>query len=92
MIAFDVPGGRFTARVAGVCIRDGHVLLQSFDGADAWFLPGGRCEIGETSHESLCREMREELHVDVRADRILWVAENFFEHEAKLFHEIGLYY
>lgn len=92
MITFDVPGARFNARVGGICLRDGHILLQSADGWTYWVPPGGRWEMGETSEESLLREMREEIDSDVTIERLLWFSENLFEHEARYWHEIALYY
>jgi hypothetical protein len=36
--------------------------------------------------------MREEMGLAVIADRLLWVAENFFDHNGKTWHELGLYF
>ncbi len=45
---------------------DGQVLLLKADyGAKSWGLPGGALEPGETIHEALLRECREELGSDV---------------------------
>ncbi len=92
MIAVDIDGVRFNYRVAAVCIDEDHVLLNRIAGMDFWFLPGGRCEVRETSAESLVREMQEELGVTARVERLLWFVENFFESPSQLYHEIGLYY
>ena len=44
----------------------GHVLLLKADYGDrAWGLPGGGLEPGETLHEALVRECREELGCEV---------------------------
>jgi len=57
------------------------------------FLPGGRCELLEPSTVTVTRELREELGVDARIDRLLYVVENFFGSEdAMRVHEIGFYY
>ena len=92
MIACDIAGVRFNYRVAGVCVEDGHVLLHRIAEMDFWFLPGGRAEVGETSEESLRREMQEELGISVHVDRLLWVVENFFGLGGQSYHELGLYY
>src|SRR5579859_2392880 len=92
VISFDVGPARFNYRVAGVVIHDGHVLLQTIDGFDFWFLPGGRCEANECSSATLAREMREECGEAVTVERLLWVAENFFTLNGRPFHELGFYY
>ena len=92
MISFDRGGVRFHYRVAAVCIHDGYVLLHRADRDDYWALPGGRCELGESSDETLRREMHEELHVTVTVGRLLWVVENFFTLVGIAYHELALLY
>jgi ADP-ribose pyrophosphatase YjhB (NUDIX family) len=92
VIAFDINQGRFNYRVAAVVIDDGHVLACRETEGDFWFLPGGRCEIMESSHEAVKREIREEFDIDCEVHRILWIAENFFLLAGRTFHEIGLYF
>ena len=36
--------------------------------------------------------MREEIGTDVKVDRLLWLAENFFHYGSRSHHEIGFYY
>jgi ADP-ribose pyrophosphatase YjhB (NUDIX family) len=92
VIAFDIDRGRFNYRVAAVVIDDGYLLAGQEVGADFWFLPGGRCEIMESSHDAVMREFREEFDVDCEVHRLLWIAENFFRLAGKTFHEVGLYF
>ncbi len=96
MISFERGGTRFNYRVAGVCIHEGAVLLNragDHDGwQDSWFLPGGRCEMLEHSPDALRREFREELGIEVRIERLLWIVENFFTHDGKEWHSLGLYH
>ena len=40
-----------------------------------WTLPGGGIELLEPSDKALKREMQEELQVDIRIERLLWVIE-----------------
>jgi 8-oxo-dGTP pyrophosphatase MutT (NUDIX family) len=57
------------AAVAAVIFdRRGRLLLQQRSDGGQWGLPGGSVEIGESVHDAVIREVREEtgLHVTVR--------------------------
>jgi 8-oxo-dGTP pyrophosphatase MutT (NUDIX family) len=92
MLVIKSKRARFTVRVVGVCLRDDHVLLHTGEGSDFWSLPGGRCEMGELSTETLRREMEEETGLHVTVGDLLWVMENLYTDQGKSFHEIGFYY
>jgi ADP-ribose pyrophosphatase YjhB (NUDIX family) len=96
VLSFKIGQAIFNCRVAGVCIHDGHVLLQRSADDSFWFLPGGRVEMMESSEAAIKREMREELRLenDVRVTRLLWVVENLFTDldDGSPNHEIGFYY
>jgi ADP-ribose pyrophosphatase YjhB (NUDIX family) len=82
----------FNYRVAGVAIRENSVLLQQAEGDNFWVLPGGRAEFGEPAEQTLIREMKEEIDVEVELVRLLWFVENFFTYSGKQYHEIALYF
>lgn len=86
------PDRLFQMRIAGLGFREGHVLVHRAIHEPFWTFPGGRAEIGETSIETLKREMVEELGVGVVVERLLWSVENFFRYEERDCHEFGLYY
>lgn len=86
------PGRLFQMRIAGLAFRDGHVLVHRAVHETFWTFPGGRAEMGETSGETLAREMVEELGVTAEIGSLLWVVENFFHFEEKDWHELGFYY
>jgi ADP-ribose pyrophosphatase YjhB (NUDIX family) len=92
MIAFTQGKTRFSFRVAGVAIQDGCVLLHRFETDDFWALPGGHVELMETARDTLSREMKEEIGLDVTVGRLLWVVENFFDYQGKANHELGLHF
>lgn len=88
-------------RVAAVILHKNHVLLQGEPDGEFWTLPGGSIELLESSKEALKREMQEELEVDIRIERLLWVAEEFFMAGNKVdegmvddkpYHQLGFYY
>ena len=92
MITFDRDNIRFTNRIVGVALDRERVLVHRTDDMNFWALPGGRAELLESSPQTLMREMQEEIGVDVKVDRLLWLAENFFQYGLHQFHEIGFYF
>jgi len=92
MISFDVGGHGFHLRAAAVILEDGHVLLHRLKGELVWALPGGRVEPGEPAALAVVREMREETDESLGCGDLLFVVENFFEHNGTPQHEIGLYF
>lgn len=92
MIKIDAKPRFFNFRVAGLAFRQGHVLVHRAAHELFWTFPGGRAEIGETSAETLIREMDEELECTARIERLLWTVENFFHFEKRDYHELGFYY
>jgi len=62
-----IRGSKFRLSSHAVILNSvGEVLLLKADyGAKSWGLPGGALEPGETIHEALLRECREELGSDV---------------------------
>lgn len=53
---------------------------------------GGRIEFGERGHETIVREVMEEIKVDVTDIRYIGTLENIFVHEGEPGHEIVLLY
>jgi ADP-ribose pyrophosphatase YjhB (NUDIX family) len=96
MITFKRARMQFDHRVAGIALNGSDdatwVLLHRAETDDFWALPGGRVELLESSTEALCREMHEELEVEVQVKRLVWVVENFFQYQGRDHHELGLYY
>ncbi|MGE0279498.1 MAG: NUDIX hydrolase [Rhizobiaceae bacterium] len=92
MLTLHDEGRRFTCRVAGVALDAGFVLLHSDVIDDFWTLPGGRAEMGEDSQATLAREMSEELAVDAKIGRLLFLVENFFDYAGFACHELLFIY
>lgn len=92
-ILFKTEDWVFSYRVAGICVYNGKVLLQTTTGEDRSFaFPGGHVEFGETHTGTLIREFREEIGADIRVGHLKWVAEVFFPWGSKPCHQICLYY
>ncbi len=83
---------KFVLRVAGIFLRDGHVLLHRAEHEDIWALPGGGCDFSEDTKAALIREAEEELSAAIEVKSLAFVVENFFEWSGDEAHEIGFYY
>ena len=57
-------------KIALLYLKDGQVLSTLSKGKDTYYLPGGKREPGETDEETLVRECREELSIDINKDTI----------------------
>lgn len=91
-ILFKTEVAVFSYRVAGICVRDGKVLLQTTTNDTAFAFPGGHVAFGETNEQTLIREFKEEIGADIRVGQLKWVAEMFFPWGEKPCHQICLYY
>ncbi|MDZ5010793.1 NUDIX domain-containing protein, partial [Clostridium perfringens] len=93
-ITFKTEVGRFNYRVAGILIHDNKLLIMKDDNSPYYYIPGGRVRMHETSESAIIREIKEEVKIETKVNRLLWVVENLFieEQSGDRFHEIGLYY
>ncbi|WP_027946510.1 NUDIX hydrolase [Amycolatopsis taiwanensis] len=57
-------------KTAWIHVVDGRVLAARSAGKDKFYLPGGKREPGETDAETLIREVREELAVEIMPESI----------------------
>ena len=57
-------------KIALLYLKDGKILSTLSKGKDTYYLPGGKREPGETDEETLVRECREELSIDINKDTI----------------------
>lgn len=68
----DTPPGLPVILAAAVCLvdQDGRILLATRPAgksmAGLWEFPGGKVETGESPEFALCRELEEELGIEVR--------------------------
>jgi ADP-ribose pyrophosphatase YjhB (NUDIX family) len=93
MVKFTSENTTFSLRSAGVLIDKGRVLVQKRKGDKFWALPGGRVELGERSEITPVRELEEEIGVaGITIQRLLYIAESFFEFNSEKHHQIAFYY
>lgn len=92
MINFKIDNGVFNFRVAGLLFHENKVLVHRLIKDDFYAFPGGRVEMFETTETTIVREMNEELDINVKVNRLLWMCEDFFDHNDNKYHEICFYY
>lgn len=71
--------------VAAVIMKDGKVFATQRgygEFKDGWEFPGGKVEAGESPEEALCREIREELEVEVNVGDLI----DTIEYDYPAFH------
>lgn len=91
-ILFKTENRVFSYRVAGILIHKGKLLLQRPLWDTGYAFPGGHVSFGETNEDTLIREMKEEIGIDIKVGPLKWVAEIFFSTGKKDYHQICLYY
>lgn len=57
-------------KIAFLYIKDGKILSTLSKGKDTYYIPGGKREGIETDEETLIRECKEELTIDINKDTI----------------------
>jgi 8-oxo-dGTP diphosphatase len=61
----------FIDKLAYLHIVDKKILVTLSKGKDVWYIPGGKREVGESDHQALIREVKEELTVDLIPESIM---------------------
>ena len=57
-------------KIAFIYLKDGKILSTLSKGKDTYYIPGGKREGTETDEETLIRECKEELTIDILKDTI----------------------
>jgi 8-oxo-dGTP diphosphatase len=60
-------------KLAWIEIKDKSILSTRTYGKDKYYIPGGKRELGETDEQALCREIKEELSIDLKNDTIKFI-------------------
>jgi len=60
-------------RTAGILIIKNRKLLLAFSrNKQCYYLPGGKIDPGETAVQALCREISEELNIDIQPEELIF--------------------
>lgn len=57
-------------KIAFLYIKDGKILSTLSKGIDTYYIPGGKREGNESDEETLIRECKEELTIDIKKETI----------------------
>lgn len=57
-------------KIAFLFIKNKKILVTLSKGKDVWYIPGGKREKGENDEDTLIREIKEELNVDIKPKTI----------------------
>lgn len=87
-ITIDIDEYKLNVRAAGIMIHNGKILVHKNINLDHYALIGGRVEIGESSADTVKREIKEELGKDIEITGYISTIENFFETKGSKYHEI----
>ena len=64
---------RIIDKLAWIEIKSKSILSTRSYGKDKYYIPGGKRENGETDEQALCREIKEELSVDIKINTMQFV-------------------
>lgn len=74
-----------------VIIRNKNKILVCLNkNKNYYFFPGGHLEFGESIKDTLFREIKEELNINVKKFKFIGVVDNLFREDNKIHHEIDL--
>lgn len=91
-LLFRLEEGVFNVRSAGVYTENGCILLQREAGGSEYAVPGGQVRLGESAQKTVEREYAEETGIAVRAERLLWIEECFWELGGISRHSLTFYF
>lgn len=85
---------KFNYRVCAVILSGSRILAMHDERSPYYYLPGGRVRMGETAEHAVLREVEEELNIQAKIVRPLWLNQGFFTEDVDHlhYHEICLYF
>ncbi|MFK3960176.1 NUDIX hydrolase [Guptibacillus hwajinpoensis] len=81
-------------KALGLVFREDKILVEAFhgkhsNGLGGYYRPlGGNIELGEPSNETVVREFKEELGIDIKVEKYITCLENRFQIDQEWSHEL----
>ena len=91
-LTIDIKDYKLNVRAACIIKHNNKVLLHKSDDKEHYCLIGGRVEIGESSENTIRREIKEELDKEIEIKGYISTIENFFKFEGSKYHEYMFVY
>lgn len=93
-ISYKINNQKFNYRVAAIIIKDHYLLVMNDERNSYYYLPGGRVKMMESSDQAIIRELKEELKIEPKIIRPLWMNQSFFNEDVSKvdYHELCIYY
>ena len=91
-LTIDVDSYKLNVRAGVVIIHNNKILVHKNINSNHYALLGGRVVIGESSDETVKREVEEELGKEIDIIDYIATIENFFELKQSKYHDIMFVY
>ena len=93
-LTFKTDVGIFNYRVCAIILHNDRILATKDQNSPYYYLPGGRVKLHEAAEQAIVREVQEELNIEPKIIRPLWLNQGFFTEDVTgaRFHELCLYY
>ena len=91
-LTIDINDYKLNIRSACIIKHNNKVLLHKSADKDHYCLIGGRVELGESSENTINREIKEELDKEIDIKGYISTIENFFTFEGSKYHEYMFVY
>lgn len=91
-VTIDVGNYKLNVRAACIIKHNNKILVHKNINEEHYALLGGRVEIGESSEDTIKREIKEELGKEIDIKGYMATVENFFEMKGSKYHEYMFIY
>jgi len=84
---------KISYRVAALIIQNNKILIAKNQNNPLYYIIGGGIEVFETSEEAITREIFEEIGIDMKIDKLVFVHERLYQSYYNIkSHEIVFFY